>query len=60
MATGTTFEVLTLAEVREVSGWSCEVIFFEWRYRCGVFSHMKLLGGKNTSLRDKLWGCLCG
>ncbi|MCP3666867.1 MAG: hypothetical protein GY696_30970 [Gammaproteobacteria bacterium] len=44
MATRTTFEVLTLAEVREVSGWSCEVIHSEWRYRCGVFSHMKLSG----------------
>ncbi|MCP3663115.1 MAG: hypothetical protein GY696_11575 [Gammaproteobacteria bacterium] len=44
MATGTTFEVLTLAEIREVSGFSCEVIHSEWRYRCGVFSHMKLSG----------------
>ncbi len=34
MATGSTFEVLTLAEV----------IVSEWQYRCGVFSHMKLSG----------------
>ncbi|MCP3663672.1 MAG: hypothetical protein GY696_14485 [Gammaproteobacteria bacterium] len=44
MATGTTFEVLTLAEVREVLGWSCEVNVSEWRYRCSVYSHMKLSG----------------
>ena len=44
VATRTTFEVLTLAEIREVPGWSCEVIVSEWRYRCGVFSHMKLSG----------------
>ena len=29
VAAGTTFEVLTLAETREVSGWSCEVIHSE-------------------------------
>ncbi len=44
VATRTTFEVLTLAEVREVPGWICEIIVSEWRYRCGVFSHMKLSG----------------
>ncbi len=41
---GTTFEVLTEAENREVPGWSCEVINSEWRYRCGLFSHLKLAG----------------
>ena len=44
VATRSSFEVLTLAEVREVPGWSCEVIVSEWRYRCSVFSHMKLSG----------------
>ncbi|MCP3664982.1 MAG: hypothetical protein GY696_21210, partial [Gammaproteobacteria bacterium] len=27
-----------MAETREVSGWSCEVIHSEWRYHCGLFS----------------------
>ncbi|MCP3667678.1 MAG: hypothetical protein GY696_35175 [Gammaproteobacteria bacterium] len=44
VATGTTFEVLTLAETREVSGWSCEVIHSDWQYRWGLFSHLKLSG----------------
>ncbi|MCP3663608.1 MAG: hypothetical protein GY696_14140 [Gammaproteobacteria bacterium] len=33
VSAGTTFEVLTLAETREVPGWSCEVIHSEWQYR---------------------------
>ncbi|MCP3668662.1 MAG: hypothetical protein GY696_40305 [Gammaproteobacteria bacterium] len=44
VATGSTYEVLTQAAVREVPGWSCKVIMSKWRYRCGVFSHMKLSG----------------
>ncbi|MCP3665493.1 MAG: hypothetical protein GY696_23855, partial [Gammaproteobacteria bacterium] len=44
VTTGTTYKVLTQAAVREVPGWSCEVIVSEWRYRFGVFSHMKLSG----------------
>ncbi|MCP3668362.1 MAG: hypothetical protein GY696_38735 [Gammaproteobacteria bacterium] len=41
---GPTFEVLTKAETSEVPGWSCEVIHSEWRYQCGLFSHLKLAG----------------
>ncbi len=38
--TGTTYEVLTEAETREVNGWSWSPR--SGRYRCGVFSHLKL------------------
>ncbi|MCP3662567.1 MAG: hypothetical protein GY696_08750, partial [Gammaproteobacteria bacterium] len=44
VTTGKTYEVLANTEIREVSGWSCEVIASEWTYRCSVFSHMKLSG----------------
>ena len=40
--TGTTYEVLTEAETREKDGWSCDIIVSEWRYRCGIFSHLEL------------------
>ncbi|MCP3663346.1 MAG: hypothetical protein GY696_12765 [Gammaproteobacteria bacterium] len=33
-----------MAETREVFCWSCEVIHSEWRFRCGLFSHLKLAG----------------
>ena len=39
---GTTIEVLTEATTREISGWSCKLITSEWRYGCGIFSHLKL------------------
>ena len=38
---GKTFEVLAEAATREISDWICELITSEWRYRCGVFSHLK-------------------
>ncbi|MCP3663074.1 MAG: hypothetical protein GY696_11355 [Gammaproteobacteria bacterium] len=56
VATGTTFEVLTMAETIEVSGWSFEVIHSEWRYRCGVFSHMKLSGVPNLLQHSPVTG----
>ena len=39
---GKSFEVLTEATTRELSCWSCEIITSEWRYCCGIFSHLKL------------------
>ena len=59
VATGTTFEVLTLAEVKEVPGWSCEVIVSEWWYRCGVFSHMKLSGVPHLPRHSPVTGDDC-
>ncbi|MCP3664106.1 MAG: hypothetical protein GY696_16720 [Gammaproteobacteria bacterium] len=54
VATRTTFEVLTLPETREVSGWSCE-----WRYRCGLFSHMKLSGVTHLLRHSLVTGADC-
>ena len=39
---GVTYEVLTESSTRELQGYSCEILTSEWRYRCGVFSHLKL------------------
>ncbi|MCP3665008.1 MAG: hypothetical protein GY696_21345 [Gammaproteobacteria bacterium] len=38
-ALGKPFEVLTENTVRELAGWSCEVISLEWHYCYGVFSY---------------------
>ncbi|MCP4118917.1 MAG: hypothetical protein GY737_26680, partial [Desulfobacteraceae bacterium] len=39
---GGTYEVLTEGQTREMQGHSCEILVSEWRYRCGVFGHLKL------------------
>jgi hypothetical protein len=39
---GMTYEVLTESATRELQGHSCEIVTSEWRYRCGIFSHLKL------------------
>ena len=57
VAARTTFEVL--AETREVSGWSCEVIHSEWRYRCGLFSHLKLSGVPHLLRHSPVTGADC-
>ena len=59
-ALGKSFEVLTENTVRELAGWSCEVISSEWHYCYGVFSHLEaypdhvVCQGEETREGDKL------